>query len=218
MNDPELTVGNKSFNIIITIPHAVSLDGDKRTSDRSAVAMGLMISSYLGQKGHHVHIIKSSQNRYLLDDNRYSSKYGKTIKKDSPLWTELRNLVNTLDHAKTIIIDCHSFYKGGLGGSIDNPLIILDYTPYQSINMFLEKNINSIKILEGAIGRNSIMDVFTLHPSPIPVVLLETLETLDRKELDVLAQEFANALDRYIDQYAYQTVYQINKKMYIKNK
>jgi hypothetical protein len=220
--------------IILTVPHCIALnDTDERTSDRNALNMANIFSTNAKKSINKIHtiIIKSNQNRQILDDNRYSNYstnlYNKlTIKKDSMLWTRLRKIIGELHYYSLyqinklkyvlqdkppnndmvhrmkmyeknniIIIDMHSFPSGGFGQFPDKQLeykiVIIDYLPYQSITQYIARALNDKGIMtslrEGEIGKNSILDVFSLHPVSIPIILFEVREDLNELELGIIA-------------------------------
>lgn len=74
----------------------------------------------------------------------------------------------------------------------EHRVVILDYKPYQKITQLLIEKLNENKIkaslLEGAIGSNSILDIFSLHPIAIPTVLFEVREDLTKSDLDKIAE------------------------------
>jgi hypothetical protein len=278
--------------IILTVPHCVPLeralreeeplerdrvpikDYVGRLSDTNALNMANSLKNIFEKNNIEVNIIKSVQNRSILDDNRYSNEdyanmyMGRyTIKNNSKLWRELRKMINDkfndyhlyrtnkinyqtlknndvtkLEDAMSlypyiIIIDCHSFYPGGfdIDGKYKNTIfqdtgnklvkdnvitstfkdagskktdddvsfeehsvVILDYEPYQKITEIIsqtlnEKNIKT-RLMEGAIGHNSILDVFTLHPIIIPTVLLEVREDLSLEKLNTIADIICNVV------------------------
>jgi len=216
--------------VILTVPHCIPLEyTNERTSDTNSLKMAHILKTKLKQQIQTI-IITSKQNRYILDDNRYSNKNNKyTIKQDSGLWNNLRIIINNLFDSyylycmtkikylilkdknteikpirqpKIFIIDCHSFYLGGFGKysdiKLEHEVVILDYKPYQQIteSLTLELNNNGIKasLLDGQIGGNSILDVFTLHPILIQTVLLEIREDLSESRLNEIADIVSNVL------------------------
>ena len=98
-----------------------------------------------------------------------------------------------------MIIDSHSFPDNTPGfGNYD--LVILDFEPNQLIvtefvNFMRNYNIK-IKIITAQIGSNSILDVFTLNPLYIPVILLEINEKYAR-DYKTLAL-FASVIIKFI--------------------
>lgn len=213
--------------VVLTVPHCIPLRNyHDRSSDTNAENMANALSQRFRELNIKSIIIKSKQNRMILDDNRYmGNRY--TIKKDSGLWDELRVTINTLFsdycvyrtnkikygelkndvkvnkmsmYPNIILIDCHSFPSGGFGNNDgmmefknngEHKVVILDYPPYQKITQGLIKELNKhdikASLLEGAIGRNSILDVFTLHPIGIQTVLFEVREDLEKDKLDIIA-------------------------------
>lgn len=187
------------FNIILTIPHAVSDPyTEDRTYDISALLMAKILEALL-KEYFNVFIIKSHQNRYILDDNRYiNRKNNLTILNDSKLWKDLRDIFNSIDYRKTILIDCHSFYKGGFKEDESIEVVILDYAPYQSLVYELINKIPNSERMNGLIGSNSIMDIFRIHPHSIPVILLEVREDLSHQRLYKIANNIKDVLINYI--------------------
>lgn len=174
-------------NIILTIPHSVCISNEYHLCDYSAEKFANIFNKDLQDIKLKTYIIKSNQNRMILDDNRYSNKE-LTIKHDSLLWKTLRE---TIHDTKTIIFDIHSFPSTTKDFG-DYDVGILDIMPYQSIvkqlNTYLSNNNIKSNILQAAVGHNSILDVFTLHPLYIPVLLLEINEKLNEKELENISK------------------------------
>ncbi len=200
------------FNIILTVPHAIPLlNTNIRSSDVSALPMAEILES-LFKPICNIFLIKSKQNRQILDDNRYSNIDGNyTILNDSGLWQELKEcfIINKLDYAKTIIIDCHSFYKNGFNEKSSTEVVILDYIPYQSLSMGLIDGLSNAQILTGKIGSNSILDVFRLHPYQMTTILLEVREDLSHVRLHEIGLKIKEIIMYYFK-------YDINKSNFKK--
>src|SRR5579872_1320927 len=82
--------------IILTVPHYVCFHTSVRTCDLAAIPFSNIFKNIFNDETKETKmetiIIKSGQNRQILDDNRYD-KYHLTIKKDSLLWTTLRETI-----------------------------------------------------------------------------------------------------------------------------
>lgn len=104
------------------------------------------------------------------------------------------------NYTQFIIIDSHSFPRGSFRNNSDDDIVILDYTPYQKITMNIIDMLKSqdvkAKILEGMIGSNSILDIFTLHLMYIPTILLETCEDIPNEHLDYVADIIVKSIIR----------------------
>jgi hypothetical protein len=206
-----------NFNIILTVPHSVPIENySKRSHDISALNMANRLKRLCEKYGMAVHLIESAQNRTVLDDNRYSdnnhcNKMHKTnssnsgnllnIRSDSLLWKKLREIFNNINYKRLIIIDCHSFYKGGFDIDPSIEMVLLDYTPYQhlvkQISLEAKKSIPNM-ILSGTIGCNSILDVMTSHPHYVPTILLEVREDLSDERLEQIAIQLTHTLVGWI--------------------
>lgn len=201
----DITNSKKKHKIIITVPHAICIDNiQKRTCDLNSYNFAIALRDVLPKHNYDVTLIKSTQNRYTLDDNRYSSEKIKTIKKDSGLWRELRKTISKYvndgnSHNDIIIIDSHSFPDRTEKKHLD--VYFLDYVPYQNIttqiNNYLLKNNISTEIKTGAIGKNSIIDTFTLHPLYIKTLLIENNESSNTDKLNIIAEHVKNFLDTF---------------------
>jgi hypothetical protein len=208
-------INNTNLHIILTIPHSVELESElndnekERTHDVSAMNVALSIKDEFNKYNINVTIISSHQNRNILDDNRYKGIDDFTIKKNSKLWSELKEEVRSLyqNINNIIIIDCHSFPSGGFGNfssiNEEHKIVFIDYHPYQRIVTFLHfyLNKNNIKtsIFEGSIGNNSILDIFTLHPLYIPTILIEVREDINIKEIKKIASIISNGIIKFIN-------------------
>jgi hypothetical protein len=183
-------------SIILTVPHSVCVDNNNHTCDYSAESFADILKEKLIENKFDTKIIKSEQNRLVLDDNRFQNKY-KNIKKDSLLWKTLRNTIKT--NKNTIIFDIHS-YPDHTENFGNNDIVILDNTPYQTITtelmFYLSDNGITISIYSASTGHNSILDVFTLHPLYIPVILLEINEKLNKDELNKVAKLIINFIEK----------------------
>lgn len=220
--------------IILTVPHCIPMDilnlwsnGQRieRTNDTNALTMAESLSNKFNDNKVATTIIKSEQNRYILDDNRYIGIKNYTIKKDSYLWNKLRQTIknillydkNKINYANItsrnicnvnyddiIIIDCHSFPTNSDFGK-NKVVVILDYKPYQDItkkiNYDLNNNNISCEILEGLIGKNSILDILTLHPMYIPTILLEVNEDLDKNTLNIISNYIVLSIIDYFSNF-----------------
>jgi hypothetical protein len=175
-------------SVILTIPHSQCLEYKYHTCDIAAQKFAIILKLKL-DKIIDTHIIKSNQNRIILDDNRYFNST-LNIKKDSKLWDNLRKLV--ISHKNIIIFDIHSFPENTKNFN-DNDIVILDINPYQLVSRELKKYMqtNSVKIdiLTAKIGSNSILDIMTLNPHYIPTILLEINEKYvnDENKLELFA-------------------------------
>lgn len=203
--------------VIITVPHSQGLDSNVRTHDTNALSMAKILKRIFSLHNIECVIIQSHQNRQYLDDNRYHSQNKRyTIKKDSELWDNVRSIIKTFgkyvenkgayinlkmmyqsnisnksNYTSFVIIDSHSFPRGSFKDKNKNDIVILDYTPYQKITKDIIDSLNSqnvkASLLEGMIGSNSILDIFTLHPMYIPTILLETCEDIEGEKLGYIA-------------------------------
>ncbi len=161
-----------------------------RSNDLNAEPFAMMLKTLKSE----IYVIKSNQNRYELDDNRYSNN-NKTIKKDSVLWNTLRNTLKNNDDTN-IVLDIHSFPNNSFNNCfrLNNPceIVLLDYSPYQELtkkiyNHLINNNVNS-KITEAKIGSNSIIDILTLNPFYTPAVLIEVNENLTKERMMEIAK------------------------------
>jgi len=178
--------------IILTVPHRVCIGGD-HLCDYSAEPFADIFNKQLIENKFKTKVVKSNQNRIILDDNRFKNKE-LSIKNDSLLWKTLRNEIKTNENI--IIFDIHSYPKETKNFG-DNDVVILDNLPYQTItkklNTYLLKYM-TVDILTASTGHNSILDVFTLHPLYIPVVLLEINEKLNIDRLEKISTLLVNFL------------------------
>ena len=193
---------------ILTVPHSFPIlqEPFERTFDLAAHVFANIFFLKLKKeqkenKIFQADVVFSKQNRYTtLDDNRFKNvNTQKTIKNDSKLWQELRNLV--LFHLKNnhlnnlIIFDIHSF-PNKTEDFQQKDIVLLDNFPYQKVTILLHKFLNenqfSCIILQAETGSNSILDVMTLHPIYIPTLLVEINEKFlkNEKTLNHIADSF----------------------------
>lgn len=169
--------------IILTVPHSKCFNLNIRTCDTVAEQFANILLQQIKNLGNDVVIIKSNNNRYILDDNRFATKL-KTIKTDSYLWNKLRETIKEYFKIKKkyddiIVVDIHSF-PNNTESFDSNDVVLLDNFPYQQIVKDLKDELIKkeivVDILPAGTGQNAILDVLTLHPLYIPTILTEINE------------------------------------------
>jgi len=181
---------------IITAPHVVCLSGSTRTerqcdlvSEESAEYIASTLGASVGFNN--VQLIKSSQNRSVLDDNRHIANIRRTR-----FHEDLRNTALKQSNRRTVLIDVHSFPETTT--DLDLFLIALRRTedePAVQIAKLLGSKVN-IGVATGKCGGNSILEMYT--GSTALTMLLEVNESMNADKRDNVLREFLGGVFEYL--------------------